>query len=451
MSGFNIRTSKFRHVFCDQPKPEKCWTDLRISTSTGDQQYIKASAKYFSLGLAGGGGPMMIGRLDRPGRFSPGVSAIFSGHSGAVLDMDWNPHNDDMFASASEDCLIKIWQVPDDWEPTDENGDAKEGKEHKDALATLEAHRKKVTLLRYHPTAANTLLSTSADHTVKVWDVENSAPVTSFDDFSDLVHDVVWDAKGEQCAFSCKDKKLRIADPRTGAVTTTIETVHGGSKSVKIVFATEKLMYTVGANKQSSREIRVWDLKNTAKPIHAENIDTAAGALLPLWDCDTNVLYLCGKGDGVVRLFEYEDKSPFLYKLNDGFRSNIPGKGYCMVPKRGLNVMQNETARILKVTTDTGIHPLSFTVPRKSDMFQDDIFPDAPAAVPSHTHEQWFGGSAKSPVTISLDPKDGAVAAAGAKPKTKFKSASSVGKELEVAKKRIAELELLLKSNGVSF
>mmetsp|Transcript_16543 Transcript_16543/g.34127 ORF Transcript_16543/g.34127 Transcript_16543/m.34127 type:complete len:394 (-) Transcript_16543:140-1321(-) len=393
---------------------------------------------------------MMVGRLDRPGRFTSGVSPIFSGHSGAVLDMDWNPHNDDMFASASEDTNIKIWQVPEDWEPTDENGEGKPGEEHKDSLADLEAHRKKVTLLRYHPTAGNTLMSTSADYTVKIWDVENTTAVTSVDDVPNLVHDVVWDSKGESAAFSCKDKNLRIIDPRTGAISSTIETVHEGSKSVKITYATDSLMFTTGASKQSTREIRVWDLKNTSKPIHTENVDTAAGAMIPLWDPDTNVLFLCGKGDGIVRLYEYENKSPYIFKLNDGFRSNTPGKGYCMVPKRGLDIMGCETARILKVTSGQGIHPLTFTVPRKSDAFQDDIFPESAAPTPAHSHAEWFGGSAKSPVTMSMNPKDGGTAKI-TKSKTSFKSVASVSKELEAAKKRISELEALLKKNGISY
>ncbi|KAL7580132.1 hypothetical protein ACA910_012890 [Epithemia clementina (nom. ined.)] len=454
MSGFKIRTSKYRHVFCDQPKPEETWTEFRLSTVTGDQQYIKASAKYFAIGLQGGGGPMMVGRLDRPGRFEAGTSPFVSGHAGAVLDTDWNPFNDSMFASASEDTNIKIWQVPDDWEPTDDKGNAKKGEELQDSLADLEAHRKKVTLLRYNPTAANTLMSTSGDYTVKIWDVESTTAVVSYDDIPNLVHDIVWDFKGDQCAFSCKDKKLRLMDPRKGGLTATIDTVHDGAKSVKMSYITDTKMVTFGASKQSSRELKVWDLKNTSKSVHTETIDTAAGALIPLFDVDTAVLYLCGKGDGVVRLYEYEDKSPFVFKLNDGFRSNIPGKGYCMVPKRGLNIMQHETARILKVTNGQGIHPLTFSVPRKSDAFQDDIFPETAAPIAAHSHAEWFGGSSKSPVTMSLDPANAnsaAGAVAKAATKTTFKTVGSVSQELEEAKARIKKLEALLKSNGIAY
>jgi len=453
---FKIRTSKFRHVFCNQPKPEECWTDCRLSTVTGDQQYIKASAKYFATGMAGGGGPVIVGRLDRPGRFDSTISQYVHGHSGAVLDMDWNPFDDSMMATASEDTYIKLWQIPDDWEPTDEKGAGKAGKSHSESLVDLEGHTKKVTLLRFHPTAGNTLLSTAADYTVKVWDVESSAALTSFDEIENLVHDIVWDVKGDQYAFSCKDKNIRFVDPRTGKLASMITKGHDGAKSVKLTYVNDSgKMFSFGSTRQSQREIKVWDLKNLDKPIHTESIDTAAGAMIPLWDPDTNVLYQCGKGDGIVRLYEYEDKSPFIFKLNDGFRSSTPGKGYCMVPKRGLNVMKHETARILKVTNSNGIQPLAFTVPRKSDAFQDDINPDTAAACQAHSCQEWFQGSSKEPVKVGLNPgktNGGATSPANsAQPKPAFKSAMTLQKDLKEAETRIQYLEKKLKENNIQF
>lgn len=417
---------------------------------TGDQQYVKASAKYFSVGMAGGGGPIYVNRLDRPGRFEVATCSYVHGHSGAVLDIDWNPFDDSMMATASEDTRIKIWQIPEDWEPTDENGNAKAGKQLDTSALELEGHRKKVTLLRFSPTANNTLLSTSGDYTVKVWDVENSTAAQSFDDCPNLIHDIVWDYKGDMYATTCKDKIMRIIDPRTSKIASEVQ-AHEGAKSVKLVYANDSgKLFSFGASKQSAREIKVWDLSNMSKPLHTESVDTAAGAMIPLWDSDTNVLYLCGKGDGIIRLYEYEDKSPFIFKLNDGFRSNIPGKGYCMVPKRGLNIMSHETNRILKVTNSAGVHPLSFEVPRKSDAFQDDIFPPTASTEAAHSFSEWMGGSSKEPVKMSLDPKDRGSGAAPSAKKQTFKTVASVSAELAEAKKRIKFLEDKLKENNIS-
>lgn len=407
--------------------------------------------------MFGGGGPMVIGRHDRPGRFEDGTSPILKGHHGAVLDMEWSPFDDSLLATGSEDCTIKLWSIPDDWEPTDEKGLGKKGTDFSEAMVDLQGHDKRVTLMRFHPTASNTMMSTSADYTVKVWDVEAGVAVTSLDgEVSDLSQDIVWDVRGDKYAFSNKDKAIRFVDPRTGSVTSKLEAAHDGSKSMKLCYLGEsgKLLST-GSTKQSGRELKIWDLKKMDKPIHAETIDTASGALMPLYDQDTSVLYLCGKGDGIIRLYEFEDKDPYFYKLNDGFRSTTPGKGYCTVPKRGLNIMSCETTRILKLTNTDGIHPLQFTVPRKSDAFQDDIFPPTAAPIPAHTCQEWLKGSSKLPKTMQLDPasmsgggeKKGPVAGK----RISLMSVPTLSKEVDALKKHVEYLEGKLKAAKIAF
>jgi coronin-1B/1C/6 len=406
--------------------------------------------------MQGGGGPVIVGRHDRPGRFENGTSQIIQGHTGAVLDIEFNPFDDSMMATASEDSSIKLWSIPDDWEPTNVDGIAKKGNNLTDSLLDLEGHAKKVNLIRFHPTAANTLLSASADHTVKVWDIESSSAVSTYGNLNDLTQDIIWDLRGDQIATSNKDKCIRFIDPRTAAESGKIVDAHEGAKSMKLQYMGDSgKVLSTGASKQTGRELKVWDLKMLNKPLTTEAVDTASGAMIPLFDQDSLILYLCGKGDGIIRIYEFEDKSPYMFKLNDGFRSTMPGKGYCMCPKRGLDIMGCETVRIMKVTNSEGIHPLRFIVPRKSDAFQDDIFPDAPAALPAHTCAEWMDGSSKTPVTMSLDPiamaKANGGGANGAPKKKAFKTVAQLNKEVVVLKKRVEYLEGKLTTAEIEF
>ena len=431
-----------------------CYTGFRVATATGEQQYVKASTKYWSVAMFGGGGPLVVGRHDRPGRFEDGTSPILKGHSGSVLDMEWSPFDDSLLATASEDSTIKLWSIPDSWEPTDEKGLGKKGKDFTDVMVDLPGHSKKVQLLRFHPTANNTLLSCSGDYTVKVWDVESGVPVVSYEECSDLFQDIMWDVRGDCFAVSNKDKNVRLVDGRTGKSTTTIEHAHDGVKSMKLSFFGESgKILTTGASKQSGREMKVWDLKYPSKPLCTDAVDTASGALIPIYDQDTSVLYLCGKGDGIIRLYEFEDKEPYLHKLNDGFRSTTPGKGYSAIPKRGLDIMACETMRIMKLTNKDGIHPLSFTVPRKSDAFQDDIFPPAPAPIPAHTLAEWKAGSSKPPITMKLDPQSMASGGGASSPAKKqaFKTVPMLSKEVASLKDHVKYLEGKLKDAKIDF
>jgi hypothetical protein len=64
-----------------------------------------------------------------------------------------------------------------------------------------------------------------------------------------------------------------------------------------------------------------------------------------------------------VRYFEFVDEAPFVYLLAE-HRTNVSTKGADMLPKRALQHMKCEVARILKLTGDS-VEPLSFVVPRK--------------------------------------------------------------------------------------
>ena len=432
-----------------------CFTEFRPSTVTGDQQYIKASTKYWATALYGGGGPVIVGRHDRPGRFDSSCSQTVQGHSGAVLDIEFNPFDDTIMATASEDTTIKLWQIPDDWEPTDKNGIGQKGEDLKTSMLDLEGHNKKVNLIRFHQSANNILLSASADHTVKVWDVEAGQEVSNLRNLPDLVQDIVWDYRGDNYATSNKDKSLRFVDARTGNESAKVDKVHEGAKAVKICYLAESgKVLTTGASKQSGREMKVWDIKNLSKPLKVDKIDTASGAMIPLFDHDTLCLYLCGKGDGIIRIYEFEDKDPWIHKLNDGFRSTTPGKGYCMVPKRGLDIMQCETVRLMKLTNNGAVHPLKFIVPRKSEAFQDDLFPDTASSSPAHSSGDWVGGSSKPPSMMSLDPKkNGGKGGSSAppSPRKSIKTVPMLNKEVAELKKRVAYLEGKLKSANISY
>ena len=47
------------------------------------------------------------------GRFDLNYPKV-AGHKGPVMDVAWNPFNDNEIASSSEDCTVKLWDIPDE-------------------------------------------------------------------------------------------------------------------------------------------------------------------------------------------------------------------------------------------------------------------------------------------------------------------------------------------------
>ncbi|KAL2100509.1 hypothetical protein ACEWY4_004903 [Coilia grayii] len=147
--------------------------------------------------------------------------------------------------------------------------------------------------------------------------------------------------------------------------------------------------------------LQLW--KNMDEPITVHEMDTSNGVLLPFYDPDTNVVYLCGKGDSSIRYFEITDEAPYVHYLNT-FSSKEPQRGMGYMPKRGLDVNKCEIARFYKLH-ERKCEPIIMTVPRKSDLFQDDLYPDTAGPDPALEAEEWFEGKNGDPILISL--KDG--------------------------------------------
>lgn len=103
--------------------------------------------------------------------------------------------------------------------------------------------------------------------------------------------------------------------------------------------------------------------------------------------------------DGNIRYFEYQnDKFEFLTE----YKSADPQRGIAFLPKRGVNVHENEVMRAFKTVNDTYIEPISFIVPRRAEVFQDDIYPPATGSKPAVSKSEWYAGKDGVPAKIDL-------------------------------------------------
>ena len=73
-------------------------------------------------------------------------------------------------------------------------------------------------LLSWHPVAENILASASGDETIIIWNLSTQEPVISLNVFTDVINSIAWNDDGSYLATTCKDKKLRVIDPRKGEV-----------------------------------------------------------------------------------------------------------------------------------------------------------------------------------------------------------------------------------------
>ena len=104
--------------------------------------------------------------------------------------------------------------------------------------------------------------------------------------------------------------------------------------------------------------------------------------------------------DGNIRYYEYQhDKFEYLSE----YKSADPQRGVAFLPKRGLNVHENEVMRAFKTVNDSYIEPISFIVPRRAEVFQGDIYPPVTGTKPAMSSGEWFEGKDALPPKIDLE------------------------------------------------
>ncbi|XP_075415354.1 coronin-6 [Tenrec ecaudatus] len=396
MSRRVVRQSKFRHVFGQAAKADQTYEDIRVSKVTWDSSFCAVNPKFLAIIVeAGGGGAFMVLALAKTGRVDKNHPLV-TGHTAPVLDIDWCPHNDNVIASASDDTTVMVWQIPD-YTPV---------RNITEPIITLEGHSKRVGIIAWHPTARNILLSAGGDNVIIIWNVGTGEALLSLDDLHpDVIHSVCWNGNGSLLATTCKDKTLRVIDPRKSQVVAERARPHEGARPLRAVFTADGKLLSTGFSRMSERQLALWDPNNFEEPVALQEMDTSNGVLLPFYDPDSSIVYLCGKGDSSIRYFEITDEAPFVHYLNT-FSSKEPQRGMGFMPKRGLDVSKCEIARFYKLH-ERKCEPIIMTVPRKSDLFQDDLYPDTPGPEPALEADEWASGQDAEPVLISL--RDGYV------------------------------------------
>ena len=251
MSVKIVRNSKFRHVFGQAAKKQDCYDNIRITKSSWDSTFCAVNPKFIAIITeAAGGGAFLVMPIDKVGRVDRDVPLVV-GHKGIVLDLAWCPHDDNLIASCSDDSTIKIWQIPD----------GGLSKNLTDCVADLVRHQKRVGVVNWHPSAFLILLSAGSDNKVLIWNVATAEVLTEISDHTDQIYCAIWNYNGSKIATTCKDKMVRVFDPRTGKLLKEGKG-HQATKSTRAVFTKDGFIFTTGFSGTSQRQYALFDSVN---------------------------------------------------------------------------------------------------------------------------------------------------------------------------------------------
>ncbi|KII73571.1 Coronin-1A [Thelohanellus kitauei] len=389
-----VPTSKFRHLK-GQPSAKDQNYDGVIGSETRLESNICAcNRKFIAVVLATtGAGVFTVLCRDKPGRVDKVFRCI--GHSTEIVDLSFDRFNPNRIVSGSEDGTYLIWWIPDEGLVADLD----------QIQCQFRPSQKRVVQTEWHPSAANILIGINID-SINVLNVKSGEVVSSIDtsQTGDIIYNASLNYKATEIAASFRDKKIRVYDLRTGELKKEFFT-HVGPKPIKVAWITqafdEDYMITTGATKMSEREISLWKISDPEKPIVTEKCGPASAPLNIYYDNDTRVLAFYARGEYSIKFYELlGDTEPILYYLTF-FQSPDAQRALAFGNKLSCNFNSNEIMHAVRVLSKS-VEEVSIIVPRKSDTFQEDLYPDTIGEVPAISPEEYIEGADAEPVKVSL-------------------------------------------------
>ncbi|KAM4656444.1 coronin-7-like isoform 4-T4 [Amazona ochrocephala] len=359
-----FKASKFRHTEARPPRREAWIGGIRAGSITSYGNNVKASCCWIAFN-AEASGVLGIVPLECEDGGKRTVSQLCC-HSDVVTDFDFSPFDQLLLATGSADETVKVWRLPQS------SQDIPSG-----AGLTLGPGGAPVDMLQFHPTADG-ILASGTGKRVTIWDMEQQQPLTVLDSHRDQLQSLAWKRDGSLLGTSCKDKKLRIFDPRVSPAASQSVLGHENNKDSRLLWmGSSDCLISIGFSQMREREVKLWDMRRFSGAMLSMALDTSPGAAIPLYDADTGLLVVAGKGENLLYCFEVAPAQPALTQVTQ-CRTEGSTRGLATVPRLALDVMACEVLRVLQLT-DTALVPVSYVVPRK--LSKPGRLPDA--AIPT--------------------------------------------------------------------
>ncbi|XP_006824884.1 LOW QUALITY PROTEIN: coronin-7-like, partial [Saccoglossus kowalevskii] len=390
--SYRFKASKYKNATPKIPKKEGWISDISVGSPQSCGNHIKASCALVAFNIEhAAGGSLGIVTVNEAGRKDRGLPLLHA-HSQFVTDFDFSPFDDYLLATCSQDCTVKIWSLPE--------GGLTENISNPETVFPLQ--ERKVENVLFHP-AADNILASSVYKTVKIWDIVHEQEKIVLEGATNQLQGLSWKQDGSLLATTCKDKKIRIFDPRAKTVIAEASS-HGNMKDSRVCWMGNKdMVMSTGFSTMRERQYYLWDIRNIGQRLSSQSLDSSTGTLMPFYDPDTNMIFLAGKGDTTIKLLELTEKSPYLTEVSV-YMGDMQQKGIATVPKRALNIMTCEVNRLLQLTQNA-IIPVSYVVPRKTHRdFHADLYPDTLCGDPAMTADNWLAGDNHQVSKVSLQP-----------------------------------------------
>ncbi|CAF0744077.1 unnamed protein product [Brachionus calyciflorus] len=403
---YKLAYSKYKNMTPLLIKKEQILTGLstnRISNTIGSLINCSLNHITFTFDSSSGGSVCTIRHEDLPRRatFNPDSFCVTHAHSAPITDIQYNNFNQSVLATCALDSTIKLWTVSDDSESN---------LSKMDLLTSIPLNENRSDCIQWNPNVAGIFVSSSLN-TVYLWDVNDNQVnnVQTIRAHTDTIQGLTWKRDGSLLCTTAKDKTMIIVDPRNINTNQNlkIENSKTANKDSKICWLGETNCILSSVYTQSfTREIHLWDIRNTSSPVHESTIDSGNNVLNPFYDHDTSALFLVGKAETTIKYGEvFLNDSNWSFAHNSSQALDDQIKAVCLLPKLGLDLMKCEIDRLILLTRNS-VYPLPYLAPRNDKTsFHQNLYPDTyNLNKPGCDKKLWMEGQNSQTIKIPLNP-----------------------------------------------
>ena len=399
-----VRASKFRNTVVSPHKREYCYDNLKpadggpVSGAYGQKiaasktciAYVDKSSSGSCIGV------LPLSSVGRRHAYQTYQQPLIRANSSPVHCLAFSPH-ENILASGNQNGTLSLFNIPEDGLIEDLKSPA--------AFMVAPGERPApITSLALHKAAKN-ICATSGGKNLHLWDLEKGKLVIAIEDqHPDHVTAVCWNWAGDLLLTASRDKLIRLFDARASRAA--VGTAPGLSRSAVSWGSRGNMFFSCGHSPRMDRQLQLFDMKMLAKPFEIVRVDSSSNPMIPLYDDDTDLLFLCSRGDAVVKLFERSnaEKKPTVHPLSSNTLGGANTNDVTLLPKLAVDAKKCEIARLLRLTRES-IDPVRIEVPRKEKTFafQSDLFPDTASPTPSMSAAEYLAGKLIPPELVSVE------------------------------------------------
>ena len=224
--------------------------------------------------------------------------------------------------------------------------------------------------MAFHPSAKDLVVVATNDAgsaSIRLFDLATSTEslVTGLE--ASGVFNFAFAPNGSRLAAATKDGKIVVLDPRDKS-TRRSGKAHDSPRSFQIAWIDETHLLSVGFSRGSQRRINIYcipsDSSAAIEMTHSLLIDVSPSVLFPVYDPDTSILHVWGKGERQIQAYEvHPDHATEPIAKLPSYTAGTPQLGLAFFSKRLVDVKKVEVAKALRLTAKT-IEEVTFTIPR---------------------------------------------------------------------------------------